>query len=277
MQRTLQVSGKTRTIHTVNGIDTKTDATYIKDLKPYDSPLPNGYNVELGEDIWDRITLTPALWDQGSWRNVFDLSDVDEEMHFASLEILNVPKSKAKCGTAMCAAGWAAELGGADWVQDAKAIQTGSASFAESVLVPKAQWEATMTAHSELAWETAGPDGWTQFDDHLTERLAKRGFTHTTHVVISARTYALMRLGLDHDYLEMFSANNDYPRIRACLDTYTKYGNLTHQDGGFQAEEAQAHCYELCVGYREEMTEYGEPVEWALDARPASEREQADA
>lgn len=273
MQRTLKVSGKTRTISTTNGIDTHTDAVYIKDLKPYDHPLPNGYNAELGEDIWLQITLTPALWDQGSWRSVFELADVEDEMHFASLQILNVPKAKAKCGTAMCSAGWAAELGGADWVQDAKSIQTGTASFAESVLVPKAQWEATIQARPELVWELSGTDGWSQFDDTLTDRLARRGFTVETHLVLAARTYALMRLGLDHDYLEMFSANNDYPRIRACLDTYTKYGNLTHEANGFQAEEAQAYCHELCVGYREEMTDFSEPVEWALEARPATERE----
>lgn len=226
MQRTLDVSGKTRTIHTTNGVDTRTTTVYLRNLRDY-TPLPNGFNKELAEEMWFEIVRLPMLWDQGSWRSVVDISG-GSPLAEAIREHVNAPKSKARCGTAMCAAGWVAELGGADWVIDNEAVQEGALNHTESILVPVEQWQEYAQAKSLVDDLRTGIN---DLNPHLQARLQSRGFTWESHVILSVREYALLRLGLTDDYLNMFSANSDYPRIRACLDTYAHFGDLPYGSG----------------------------------------------
>jgi hypothetical protein len=227
MQRTLDVSGKTRTIHTTNGIDTRTTAVYLRNLKPYETFLPNGFNAELGEDMWHQLVVAPQLWDQGTWRSGFHLGDVTTELTEAVRERVNAPKKTTRCGTVMCAAGWVDELAGADWVVDNTILQKGYVTnHTESVLLPRADY---------VAWcERVGLTRETQeiatLSENLQYRLKERGFTDATHVVTSAMVYSLVRLGLRDDYVGMYSASNGYAALRAKLDAYIQYGDLALDD-----------------------------------------------
>ena len=274
MQRTLDVSGKSRTIHTVNGVDTKTAAVYLRDLKPYDKPLENGFNAELGEDMWHQLVTAPKLWDQGTWRSAFHLDEVTTELTQAVRERVNAPKKETKCGTVMCAAGWVDELAGADWVVDNLALQSGGNlnSYSELVLLPLADWKAWSSR-----WEISRD---TQLIETLSakhqDQLRERGFTDATHVIVSAMVYSLVRLGLQDDYVGMYSANNGYPAIRAKLDAYIQFGDLSLKDQQREIVEARHFADEREEVYTDEIHQDfgGDHHRWAL---ATLEREPVDA
>jgi hypothetical protein len=172
----------------------------------------------------------------------------------------------------MCAAGWVAELGGADWVIDNEAVQEGAVAHTESILVPVAQWQEYAAAKG------LEPDMRTSINDlnpMLKARLERRGFTWESHVILSVREYALLRLGLTDDYLNMFSANSDYPRIRACLDTYAHFGDLPYGSGP-KFSEADSMRVERQGDYEDEAHQSfgGDYHAWA---KATLEREPVDA
>lgn len=261
MQRTLHVSGKARTIHTTNGVDTTTAAVYLRNLKPYDHPLPNGFNAELGDEMWFQIVSVPLLWEQGSWRDVFYLNDVSLPVETAIREAVNAPKKDARCGTAMCAAGWVGELGGADWVADNAALQAGDTAMAEAVLVLKQDWQSWC---EKIGWDGSTDLRIAGLSPGRAQRLASRGFTDRSHVIVSVSRYALMRLGLRDDYVGLFGGSNSLARIRACLDVYAQFGDLVEDDTR-RIMEARDRATTLEYAYDDRVHQdfAGDSHEWA--------------
>ena len=148
-------------IRTTNGVDTLTAPIYVRELKTF-TPLENGFNRELALYVLDWIRANMALWDQGSWREIFEIGswrDDESEPIFLEGEApanllqrieeqypdLGSEETLSKaadlmlsdlrrlatnvhttlnptCGTAMCLAGWVSELTAVDWVIDAGAF-----------------------------------------------------------------------------------------------------------------------------------------------------------
>src|SRR5690348_14370453 len=80
MRKSIETTEQGRIIHTTNGVDTRTHAVYVKEIKPYDSPLDNGFNLELASDVIEQIKRTPLLWNQGTWRTDLDLEAIQRRL-----------------------------------------------------------------------------------------------------------------------------------------------------------------------------------------------------
>jgi len=244
-RKTLTRTDEQTLIHTTNGVDTMTEAVYVKELKPYDKPLPNGFNAELAEDVYQLISTYQSLWDQNVWRR--DLSgamghewatmlelngrgDADTlQRELGELRTFQQDMTNPTCGTAMCLAGWVGEMTGADWVIDAKVLRRDKLrvspeeriSHMSSVLVPKAEWGGWLSEQGVKAelWPSSG--------GALAQHLAARGFSKDKHVIIMVSEYAAFRLGITpkvYDAAPLFDGSNSLSDIRQIIDGHIANG-----------------------------------------------------
>ena len=234
MNRSIVKRGKWEATTTRNGVNTWTANVFRTPLKKY-TPLENGFNLELANDVYDTISKNPYLWNQASWRDV-DVLDPD----FGSEQLLANSKmvafemelDKPACGTTMCFAGWATELVKVDWVVDAywfdKINRTQATemedpngtlfdlvNYAEMVLLPNVPGDL-VDLDNQMAW--------TNLPEPLSKRLVARGFTPRTHHLGTVQDAGQEALGIDHDRLGLFSAGNNLDQIRTIIDGYAKYG-----------------------------------------------------
>lgn len=238
-------------IHTSNGVDTVTNAVYLRQLREY-TPREDGYNLELAEDVYALISDNQALWEQGTWRQILQNeeemetyadeieSDGRGDLHTLQQQINQMAAFKQDtenptCGTAMCFAGWVAELSGADWVIDASAMRRKGVDLRPSEI---AAWSSVLfVSHKEVEELTRGDedvydrvreieDGtftMDSMDKNLRVFSKERGFTAETHRTMSAEAYASLKLGIlnnpDLDIRdELFGGSNRLKDIREILD-----------------------------------------------------------
>jgi hypothetical protein len=128
------------------------------------------------------------------------------------------------CGTAMCAAGWIGEVTGVDWVVDATMMSSSArtrdmlTNKAEFILVPKSLGTKVPTLNGH-------GDYWGNLDGTIKEMLRLRGFTGSTHMLMTVSGWAEYQLGLvNGDFLELFSGNNGLQDIRLLIDLYAEVG-----------------------------------------------------
>lgn len=237
MKTTIESTADGRIIHTTNGVDVRSAAVYVKELKEF-TPQPNGWNAELADHIYGIITAHPALWNQGAWREVFVITDdptANIGLHvrrkkslkdlFGSLRDFQTtvtdftPEPEpATCGTAMCVAGWVGEVTGVHWVSDLSLIKKSvSSQHSDRVIVTK---EFADNYPAIMASWSLG-----MFNIPTYKNLLERGFSTEKHVTVSVSSYALVQLGLIHgDWLDLFAANNNQHKIRQIMDTYAEHG-----------------------------------------------------
>lgn len=257
MKKTIETDGKTYTIHTVNGVDTRTGAVWVKEIREY-KPLENGFNLDLANTVYSHIERNEELWNQDAWRAFLgpEEFDEDEAKHIKSMLAFESDLTDPMCGTAMCFAGWVGELSGADWVIDGKAIKEDGFNHAQHnveqvlITVEQAEW---FDEHYEAASEVNRLDVMLDYD--VREKLARRGFLPDTHRLVQVSEYALYRLGLVHgDWLGLFAGGNGLSDIRERLDTYARFGpeeDVYVRDLFF--ESGMAPTVEMVDAYRERV------------------------
>lgn len=235
MKKSIETDGKNYTVRTVNGVDTKTGAIWVKQIREY-KPLENGFNLELANHVYDHIEHNPLLWNQEAWRTTLEWAEVgNAKDEIKKLLAYEADLTNPACGTAMCFAGWTAELTGADWVADATFIKGKDSRIigpsVEHILITREQGEAALTQAEEHLNEDGDLDEiWIReleewIGVELLEILAERGFKPETHMLTNVESYALMQLGMLHgDWIGLFSGSNDLEEIRVRLDTMAKYG-----------------------------------------------------
>lgn len=241
MKKTIKNVDGEPTVHTVNGVDTKTGALYVRKLKKY-APLENGFNLALANDIFELISTNQLLWDQGDWRHLVWESDLEPEDAKTLRTMLSIDKdiNEPACGTAMCFAGWVNEMTGADWVLDRH-----SAKDYESIREENRgdrTIEFVLVNKTQRAWFYDSGQGWwgdlaTYLSAPVLEKIGRRGFTPKTHWVTDTESFAVMQLGLvDGDWLELFEGSNELSMIRKIIDTYAEHGPV-HNDAVKEAYE----------------------------------------
>lgn len=251
MRKTIETINGSPVIHTVNGVDTRTGAVYVREV-PVTTPLPNGFNQELAELVFDRISMINAAaggtsqttgdfmlngWFQGDWRTA--LPNVGTVA--ATLGIDSAPA----CGTAMCFAGWVGELTAADWVADGTFLATRrmESYWMDIILM-------TRDAAAQLVREVCFPVQTVEsFYPSYKDMLRERGFTSQTHTGIRVSHYALWALGLKHgDYLGLFDGGNSISTIRSLIDLYVEFGptpNLEAREQGLKAQDRECYWEEV--------------------------------
>jgi hypothetical protein len=263
MQKELEITDDGFVIHTQNGVDTRTAAMYVRELKEY-TPLKNGFNLELAEAVLEQIKRTPLLWDQGSWRTkLFYSMGWSEDAHWTFVpetarslfaetreqisrptvgdlkeQLSEYVDPNTTCGTAMCFAGWVAELTGADHVVDSKMLAELNAydgsvrrealvgladEYMDYLLIPRQKAEE----HGFGRW------GYDEIKDVLSKEqrriLKERGFRNKTHVMVSISTYAATMLGFIAQP-PLFNAGNSYGRLQQYVRLYTGQGPVASAD-----------------------------------------------
>ncbi|HEY5787679.1 MAG TPA: hypothetical protein VIT65_23185 [Microlunatus sp.] len=219
MHRSITTIDGRPVLHTTNGVDTRTSPLYLKELKPY-RPDPNGFVTELADNIIDVVKSHPALHDQGSWRTALWAERGDEGYQdLQALLVVPAPKGEKACGTAMCIAGWAGELTGADWAVDADSIGK-VGGHQESLITTQSWWDAKSPCDaypaSQLDFSAMNP--------LVRLSLVKRGFTEQ-HLHTSVSIYACGELGLLHgDWLGLFEGDNSIDDIEEIISLYHRYG-----------------------------------------------------
>lgn len=234
MKKSIETDGKNYTIRTVNGVNTTTGAVWVKEIKVFE-PLPNGFNLALANEVYAHIEANPLLWDQNSWRRLLDATEITSEgmdpKELASLLAYEQDLDAPACGTAMCFAGWASELAGADWVADGTTLrQRRNLGMIEYVLVPlDVANKVTLEHPDNELWLREIKDG---LSEEAYSHVVSRGFSDKTHCLTNVEGYALMQLGLGSDWLDMFGGYNDLEKIRVCIDTYAQWGPVKNSDLG---------------------------------------------
>lgn len=242
-------------IHTTNGVDTLTAAVYVRELRTFE-PLPNGFNRDLATYVVDWIEANQALWDQHSWRVLFEL-DKEEIEYRDRVWLDRKAKDKANpqeldsiqaaltrlaknvdatenptCGTAMCLAGWVGELTGADWVIDRKILTQSKTILSESLRQRMAEMVVVPGRTRQHGEEV---DYWYEQvqvgrvnDKLLNQHLASRGFTPQTHHMVHVKDYAAMQLGISKNTITampvLFEGTNTIEDLRAVIDWHTEHG-----------------------------------------------------
>lgn len=245
MKKSIEIIDARPVIKTTNGVSTITAATYARKKLEFE-PLPNGFNLAMADHIYDiirpknRTKTGSVLWNQGAWRKVLgDLSWDPSADRAAKSEAKRISGDtlayENRCQTAMCVAGWVAELDLANWVMDAQDL-AGELYVDESILneimVTREELE-TMSKYMDSRIPVYEP--WDRLDVSAQEKLRKRGFTQQKHTAITAPSYAMWRLGLWHgDWLGLFGATNDLERIRRIIDVYAEYGPVPNGEGYVQ-------------------------------------------
>jgi len=259
VKKTIENTADGRIIHTTNGVDTRSTAVYVKQIKSYDKPLANGFNLELAQAVIDQIKATPLLWNQDVWRAPFDTTvyevgdylpgevedprtiDLFKEINgrkpvLGDLQELlsDLSEPNAKCGTAMCFAGWVAELTGANFVTDAAflKIRYSTASAAGNPELAQIRESARLISDADIlvtreeakSYDLSFPmEG--RYAPAVLRILAARGFTPSTHRVVVIDDYAEIQLGLlDGDGANLFSGTNSFSQVEQIVAHYAKEG-----------------------------------------------------
>lgn len=197
-------------ITTVNGAKTTTGSFYAKELKEY-IPLENGFNAMLADDVVKIISENQALWDQGTWRQIFTADQYDEYLsarsHYMSGSVKEVAdnvrtmlafeqdKDDPVCGTAMCFAGWVAELTGVDWVIDSEVVKAFHKGKIDKDMMDRHASEVLIKRGANLETKNISWIDWVGISEELSKVLVKRGFTPETHRIIEVSDYAADQLG----------------------------------------------------------------------------------
>lgn len=277
MKKTIETTDEGAVIHTVNGVDTKTGAIYVREIKTY-TPLENGFNLELAQDILAQIRRTPLLWNQDVWRITFDLDQYptdylpdavkngsgfyEEVMGRTPVledlkELLDdVYQPNAKCGTAMCFAGWVAEMTAANFAIDGVLIKAKHVKLGREPLAEQDQQERERrellndlnyisdsdifvtkeeAANYPLVMRFRG-----RYSPKVTALLAERGFSDDTHAVVGIADYAKVQLGLgDYDPAGLFHGYNTYGDLEKIVAAYAEYGPEANrpEDCGLGADD----------------------------------------
>lgn len=235
--KTLEQDEQGQLIVNQNSLRTTTRNVFRIDLTKTYTPLENGFNKELADAALEVIRHNRMLWSQGTWRTILHVdrqSSQYEEFRSQFDELVNdvAPEDRTHaCGTAMCFAGWTAELTGVDHVVDMAYlvnVRAGAAPYTAStidrVLVPREEFSAWTREHqvsSSIGYLTA----WTELYPEQQDHLAKRGFTDETHVIIDLFTFACWKLGLPQaDWLEAFAGGNSLESIQASVEAYARFG-----------------------------------------------------
>lgn len=240
MKKTLTVADDHRIITTTNGAETTTEAFYLRELKDF-TPLPNGFNLALANEIIDFVESTSgALWYQGSWREILGRwMDEDKAEAVAKLNPTLVTSEAERCGTTMCIAGWAAELTGVDWFVDAEMAKAGLTAFDHMVIVRRDDPAATDSGMTDDSPLHLGLDS--THSEAYAKAMARRGFSPETHTTVEASTYAAYALGIPeaYDTLNLFGAGNTWWKVRGIIDAYAHFGPV--------GELSMSRNLELCV------------------------------
>lgn len=220
MKKSIEKTDAGYTIRTVNGVDTKSGAIWVREIKEYE-PLENGFNLALANEVYELINTHQYLWDQDSWRRLLFTSDLDaeEKRELKSMLAFEADLTQPTCGTAMCFAGWVSELSGADYVSDAQMIEAAKSQspYMEYILVRRDELNER--------WDTRAVTMDEYLGGQALARAQERGFSDETHKLMAIEDYALMKLGLvDGDWLELFSGSNDLEDIRSIIDDYADAG-----------------------------------------------------
>lgn len=186
----------------------------------------SGVNKAMLDFVLECIADHRKWWNQGVWRNFASVWLTGQERAqapLASLVDLGIEAEPA-CGTAMCTAGWVAEITRPDWVIDAatwrrlkKVRMNGIISVYEDDLMVRYDdpfWpELTKPRPGSPTWEDA-------MDSVLVDALKQRGFAGDTHVAVTIPTYARRVLGIGDDLLDLFDGDNSYERVKAIMEEY---------------------------------------------------------
>mgnify|MGYP001791606731 FL=1 len=234
-------------ITTKNGAKTTTGSFYTRTLKTY-TPLENGFNKELADDVLNIISENEALWNQGEWRKVFDLKAGDDyldnqwmspqqvQAQVSSMIAFDADKTAPTCGTAMCFAGWVAELTGADFVIDADAIKAYTKGklqkrvvdyYANNLLIARpdpADPVINSNYHLTTDWQSNN-----NVPDDLAKMLVKRGFTPATHYIGDIGDYASVALGRIQGS-PLFQESNSIENIEKIVNTHVEHGPRYYYD-----------------------------------------------
>ena len=239
--KTVAVRQGLRGIKTKNGKSTFTATIYDLPLKTY-TPLPNGFNLELAEEVFKIIENTQLLWDQDSWRNPvwMDPGAPEYDEIVEKIEAITADMKKPVCGATMCFAGWATECSRMDWVIDGgwfKLVNEQGTQLPQRVAINQYIDQVLIKqddpVYADLI-ECCGPDDGppTLFEDMpapLVTNLKKRGFSELTHASFSAGAVAKRLLGIGDDKLGLFQASNDLEEIRRIIDFYAARGGRLSQ------------------------------------------------
>ena len=224
---------KVRRIRTRNGVDTKTQPFYVKKIHHF-TPRPDGYNEELAEYVYAQIEANQALWNQGVWRQLITVDNLDDQRYlYAQAHDLNSSEvnigemqkdlqlamavkadmDNPICGTAMCCAGWVTEVMATDFMVDLEMARWAYANghdvdtHMDTVLVPistlkrlreeRLAGSGVYVPNSQhLKWMLEATMH-SALSDGVLELLAKRGFTPETHEGTTVASWATYCLGLE--------------------------------------------------------------------------------
>lgn len=185
-----------------------------------------------------KVVATSNWWNQSVWRMALGPQEYVSQLKYgldeqaAGEEIAEVlaftPDSvENACGTAMCTAGWAAELTRPDWVLDASLLKP---QYRERASVSR--WDLLddmiyVRRHDDKAFEyyvTASGSSyiWDVIEDSELVRAdaQARGFSRDTHDVITVREYAKVAMGIGNDPLQLFDGDNKLDEVLFRIDTY---------------------------------------------------------
>jgi hypothetical protein len=198
----------------------------------FDEPLARKVlaHIEALLADWRRYAFGPGevgrplqTWDQGVWRRVVPAKDVP----------------RGSCGTAMCFAGWTAELAG-EWLLSPQEIidyQVMTLPFGRSLAelmvaenvawnaVPLGTWLAMM--RRDVGGSAEGAED-IQAREKRLERMLLERYTEDTPTMTVA-LWAADRLGLGPDPMGMFAESYDLEDLVFIVDTYARYGTRRAQ------------------------------------------------
>lgn len=299
MRKTIEIRDDGPVAVTTNGATTITALLYANGL-PETTPLPNGFNRELADWVVGIIEEREGhLWDQGVWRRSASEYELNPE--------LDIPAdAEHPCGTAMCFAGWTAELSGSDHVYDALVVKARARNewtfdfatvggevreidlsvlehYNDDVVVPRDD-PAMKDLISGSFVRNIGYD----LDKSAADYLYARGFDAEKHAVVSLVDYAGHVLGINlyhrnadgtaawhtTDPLELFEGDNTWSKVKGTIDAYTEMASL-EQAHSLAADEfedvdfvkASARQEILCRGVWRFMDSTDHLPESGFDAR----------
>ena len=247
MKKTIEHTDDGYVVHTVNGVDTRTSAFYVRQVPAFE-PLANGFDIDLAKHVLMQIDKTSTLWHQASWRTLVTPDPDFEPQQYEEL-VTALQEPEPKCGTAMCFAGWVGELSAANWVVDASLLKAAhrtseSTGFARPNLLTASEQDefVLVTVEEAEQWRTQFCDQALQNDvgglnsdtvgTWVYEQLEARGFTSDTHRIMHVSDYACVQLGLKHgDIYQLFHPANGRADLERILKAYAEHGVEPTQEG----------------------------------------------